>query len=459
MPGYLHHPSSFRDPSGFVFQIAGRNYRQVNKRYAENYELLMASGLYRSLTEKKLLIPHQEIQDNLTQSEECYKILLPEQIFFISYVYEWSIDQLKDAALLTLRVLNLALEFGMILKDATPFNVQFREGRPVFIDTLSFEKYDPSKPWVAYRQFCESFLFPLYLSHYLKTDIQKILSAYLEGIPVDITAKLLPMKSSLNMGVWLHVYLQNNVKEDKSGVGAQGNFDKKKLEHLTAHLGSIIDRIRLTGGPVSAWSNYYSETILSGDYLREKEKLFRLFLAETAYVTALDAGANDGYFSQILAGENREVIAIDMDNQCVNNLYRTVKKNNFKNILPLCVDLTNPTPAVGFRNAERQSFVERTRVDLVTALALVHHLALGKNIPIADVAVFLGQLTGKYLIIEYVPPTDPKSRELTKNKTSFHDYDEFLFESAFASLFVTEKKETIEGTGRILYRMRKINAQ
>ena len=206
MAGYLHHPASFKDPSGFVFQANDINYRQVNKMYAENYELLFSSGLYKNLTEKKLLIPHKEVSENITQSPDWYKTLLPQQINFISYAYEWSFDQLKDAALLTLKVLKIAVEHGMILKDATPFNIQFNEGRAVFIDTLSFEKYDTTKPWIAYRQFCECFLFPLYLEHYLKSDVQKILSTYLDGIPVDITAKLLPMKSSLNMGVWLHVF-------------------------------------------------------------------------------------------------------------------------------------------------------------------------------------------------------------------------------------------------------------
>lgn len=455
MPGYIHHPSSFKDPSGFVFQANGKNYRQVNRVFAENYELLVASGLYQALTDKKLLIPHTEITENLTQSPIWYKTLLPEQIQFISYVYEWSFDQLKDAALLTLRVLKIAIEHGMILKDATPFNIQFREGHPVFIDTLSFEKYDPSRPWIAYRQFCECFLFPLYLEHYLKTDIQKILSTYLEGIPVDVTAKLLPMKSSLNMGVWLHVYLQNNIKEDKSGAGSQTNFDKKKLDHLTEHLGSIIGRFRLNTGSSSVWSNYYSETILSREYLGEKEKLFNVFIESIDFTRVLDAGANDGYFSQILSRKACEVISIDFDNQCINNLYHTVKKNNIKNILPLCIDITNPSPAVGFQNTERQSFIERAKFDLVTALALIHHLVLSKNIPVEDIAAFMSLVTDKYLIIEYVPVADPKSQELIKNKPVYHEYDETKFENAFADSFITEKKQPIAGTGRILYMMRK----
>jgi hypothetical protein len=455
MPGYHHHPASFKDPSGFVFQANDINYRQVNKIYADNYELLLSSGLYKILTEKKLLISHTEVSENITQSPDCYKILLPQQIPFISYAYEWSFDQLKDAALLTLKVLKTSIEHGMILKDATPFNIQFNEGRAIFIDTLSFEKYDATKPWIAYRQFCECFLFPLYLEHYLKSDVQKILSTYLDGIPVDITARLLPMKSSLNMGVWLHVFLQNNVKDDKGSQGTQAGFDRKKLDHLIEHLKSIIEKFKLNTSTNSTWSNYYTETILSKDYLNEKEKIFRSYINEITFENALDAGANDGYFSQIIAEKKCPVIAIDFDNQCINSLYTSIKKSNITNILPLCIDLTNPSPAVGFRNIERQSFIQRVNAELVTALALIHHLILSKNIPVEDVASFMAMVTKKYLIIEFVPVSDPKSQELIKNKNSYHLYDEFVFENCFSQLFIIEKKQLVPTTNRILYQMKK----
>ena len=308
MPGYLHHPASFRDSAGFVFRANGVYYRQVNQSYAADYDLLMGSGLYKTLTEKKLLLPHTENTENFTGYPLWYKTLHPQQLSFISYAYEWCFDQLKDAALLTLRIMKLAVEHGMILKDATPFNIQFIKGRPVFIDTLSFEKYDTTKPWIAYRQFCECFLFPLYLEHYLKTGIQKILSNYLDGIPVGVTAKLLPVKSGFNMGVWLHVYLQNNIKKDKE-AGRQASFDKRKLGHLVDHLESIVKGLSVKESAPSTWSNYYRETILSQDYLKEKEALFRSFIDGLDFSTALDAGANDGYFSRILARKNAAVIA------------------------------------------------------------------------------------------------------------------------------------------------------
>ena len=455
MEAITHDPASFRDPSGFVFRSDGLYYRQVNQQYAGHYDLLMQSGLYQALTEKRLLIPHVEIPPGSAQGPDCYKTLLPEQLPAISYAYEWCFDQLKDAALLTLRVMKIAVEYGMILKDATPFNIQFVKGKPIFIDTLSFEKHDTTQPWIAYRQFCECFLFPLYLEHYLKTDIQKLMAVYLEGIPVDVTARLLPMKSSLNMGVWLHVYLQNNVKEDKPGQTKAGGFDLKKQNHLTEHLQGIITKFSVRDSAPSVWSNYYRETILSKNYLEEKEKVFRLFTEQISCECALDAGANDGYFSRILAETKPFVMAIDFDAQCINNLYRSNKKSNIHNILPLCIDLTNPSPAVGFANKERPAFLQRVKPDLVTALALVHHLVLGKNIPLADVAAFLHRLTARDLVIEFVPLSDPKAQELVKSKNSYHHYDQESFENAFTSLFQITSQQTIPGTGRILYAMKK----
>src|SRR5882724_837842 len=196
MVNYTRHPASFRDPSGFVFRAGNNIYRQVNQYYSGQYKMLMSSGLYNHLLKKGQLIHHTEVQENLTQQQEWYATLVPDTVDYITYPYEWCFDQLKDAALLTLNILRTSLEYGMVLKDATPFNIQFRNGKPILIDTLYFDYYNPDQPWIAYRQFCQSFLFPLYLEYYLKSDIQRILSTYIDGIPVDITARLLPAKSN-----------------------------------------------------------------------------------------------------------------------------------------------------------------------------------------------------------------------------------------------------------------------
>lgn len=355
MTGIAFDSSSYKDPSGSVFQENGIFYRQVNQSYASNFDLLMQSGLYASLVKKEWLLSHVETDKTNSDSTNLYKTLLPQQLSFISYVYEWSFDMLKDAALLTLKINLTAIEAGMILKDATPYNIQFLNGKPVFIDTLSFEKYDELQPWIAYRQFCEMFLFPLYLESYLEIDFSKIMSTYINGIPADLTAKLLPLRSRLSMGVWLNVHLQNTVKGNKSEPG-NIKFNKTKLKRLLEHLEGSIQGLQPKLSRHSTWSNYYDETILSKEYLKSKEEIVRSFMAEVSWKKAIDIGANDGYFSKILAERGTEVISIDMDSQCINRLYIKTRKENLKNILPLIVDISNPSPAIGFNNRERMSF-------------------------------------------------------------------------------------------------------
>lgn len=455
MTNYTIHPASFKDPSGFIFQAEGTIYRQVNRSYAATYDKLMSSGLYQQLANRKQLISHQEITKNITQTPEWYKTLQPSVVPFISYPYEWCFEQLRDAALLTLTILRTALNHGMILKDATPFNIQFIEGRPVFIDTLSFDVYDHSKPWVAYRQFCQCFLFPLYLEHYLKKDVQKILSTYIEGIPVDVTARLLPWKSNLSLGVWLHVYLQNTVQRGKKESGNTVQFQKKKLLDLISHLESILQRFPEERTYKTTWNNYYEDSILSQEYLQQKEKIFRQYCEGLTIQRVLDIGANDGYFSKILAASGAAVIATDVDGQCINRLYREVRKKNIPNILPLILDVSNPSPAIGFHNKERAAFFERIQTDLVLALALVHHLVIGKNIPLPMLAAWLNDIAPR-LIIEFVPKEDEKVQQMLKSRNDvFSDYTRTNFESFFSQYFDILVHTEVPGTHRILYFMQR----
>jgi hypothetical protein len=458
MPEPIHHPSSYRDPSGFVFQVNGVYHRQVNLSYAADYMLLMDSGLYATLLAKGWLIAHQEIAADLTGTADWYKTLLPAQLGLITYPYEWGFAQLKDAALHTLSILALSIQKGMILKDATPFNIQFIQGKPVFIDTLSFEKYDASLPWVAYRQFCECFLFPLYLEHYCGIGLNKTLTAYPDGIPADVTARLLPRKSRLNIGALMHVHLPNMVKtRNGAPQGRPPAFSQQKLTNLIQHLESIIKKLKTRVAAYSTWSNYYEGTILSRSYLEEKEKVFRQFLEGLHFHTAIDMGANDGHFSLILSENvNASILALDADATCIDRLYHSVREKKVDNILPLCIDLQHPSPALGFRNKERSSFSDRFRGELVVALALIHHLVLSGNIPIADVAGYLSELTTDWLIIEFVPIEDRKAQELIHHKHRWHQpYDVPSFEQNFLLYFSIGKKNKVPGTERILYLMKK----
>jgi ribosomal protein L11 methylase PrmA len=450
MPDTITHPASFRDPSGFVFQWNNTYYRQVNKIYAEDYNLLMGSGLYQHLLGKDHIISHTETEEIIAEPANWYKTLKPFQVPFITYPYEWCFDQLKDAALLTIKILKASLDHGMIIKDATPYNIQFVNNRPVFIDTLSFERYDANKPWVAYRQFCNMFLFPLYLEHYLKTDIQKTLIVYPDGIPVDITSKLLPLKSRTSIGVWLHVYLQNTVTRNAGAAKDEVKFNKRKLLNLVDHLETTIKNLKSRSSR-SAWKNYYAETIISKNYLQAKEKIFRKLIDEQEVASALDLGANNGYFSGILAEKGIQVIAVDDDSRSICTLY----ESHNKNILPLVMDVANPSPSTGFSNAERPDFFERIKTDMIVALALIHHLVIGRNISLQVLAEWFNRISKK-LIIEFVPREDEKVQQmLASRKDVFTNYIESEFESIFRRYFTIKHKQTVPDTKRTIYLMEK----
>ena len=189
--------SSFRDPSGFLFWRDGTLFRHLNESYREDYRMLMNSGLYARLTIKRFLIPHTEIDDHTIK---------PEIIPFISYPYEWCFSQLKDAALLTLQIQKEALDTGMILKDARAFNIQFLNGAPIFIDTLSFERYRAGEPWMGYRQFCQHFLAPLALMAYDDARLNTLSRVFLDGIPLDLAARLLPWRSMMRPSLFIHLH-------------------------------------------------------------------------------------------------------------------------------------------------------------------------------------------------------------------------------------------------------------
>jgi hypothetical protein len=475
------HPASFRDPSGFVVRSGGLYYRQVNQAGAEDYERLIRSGLYERLISSKLLIPHTEVDEDLTGSAKRYKTLLPRQVPFISYPSEWSPDQLRDIALLTLRVLEQAMDHGMILKDASPMNVQFDGGSPVFIDTLSFTTYEASRPWVAYRQFCECCLFPLYLHRYTGAGVHRLFAAYPEGIPAGVTAKGLPLRSRLSAGVWMHVLLQSQIRSDGQTGGRPPAFSKEKLLRLIHHLRHIIENMDLVGRAATTWSGYYGEggsvpgegrsisgkggSVSGESYLKAKEKLFLELTERIVAATWLDLGANDGHFTRLLAGKAERIVAADSDWLCIDRLYLATRNGGHVqkevprlNMIPLCVDLCDPTPASGFRNEERAAFSDRARSDAVVALALVHHLALGRSVPLAGIAGYFAELTKTWLLVEFVPLSDERALALVRNKALWHTpYDRTAFESAFGDHFLIERSEVIPGTERVLYRMKKKN--
>ena len=450
------HPSSYRDPSGFIFEKEGVIYRQVNTSFKEHFDYFIASGLYKHLVEKGLLISHEQINENLTGSNDYYTTLQPEKISFISYPYEWSFDMLKDAALLTLQLVRESLHYGMILKDATPYNIQWHNGHLIFIDSLSFEKHEET-PWVAYRQFCESFLGPLLLMHYSKQSLHTLYLAWPNGIPLSIIKSLLPKRSRFSLHAYLHIHLHSNIA---SGKKAEKNnttqkFSNPKLLNLITSLESLVKRLRLPEH-ASNWSDYYREVEQRGDYLQKKKAIIAGWVDQLPDIkTAIDLGANKGEFTKLLSSKNISTIATDFDPKCINDLYNSGKERKESNILPLILNAAIPSPAIGVNNQERDSFIRRSNTDLVMALALIHHLVIGENIPFEKVAELLSQL-GQYLVIEFVPKEDEKTQQLLRTrKDVYANYSQEIFLKKFSTFYSVLQATEITGSGRILFLMMK----
>lgn len=491
------HPASFRDNAGGIFISENQNgtgnidgasfsdrriYRYINFSYRDDYDALMESGLYDKLTKDGLMVSHEEKNPEdfgFSASCQVYKVISPRFVPFISYPYEWCFSQLKDAALLTLGIQLEALGRGMTLKDASAYNVQFLDGKPVFIDTLSFEKYADGSTWEAYGQFCRHFLAPLAVMAYGDARLHKLPAAYIDGLPLDMACGLLPLKSRLNTGLLMHLYLNARVNKkaeasdggrkmesgrycgSRSGGTARRFMPRERLVSLTEHLRGSVEKLRYGSGVRGggSWKGYYSFTNYSDLAFKNKTEIVAEYLKKCdKNGRIVDIGANNGLFSRIAAETLPEsiVVSSDMDFDAVEENYGILKSRGVKNIYPLISDITNPAPAVGWANSERESFLTRiSGFDVAVALALIHHISLTNNVPFEKTAsLFAG--AAAYLIIEWVPKEDSQTQKILSDKEDiFPDYDISHFEKVFSRFFDIMEKRVIERTERTMYLMKR----
>ncbi|MBN1697588.1 MAG: class I SAM-dependent methyltransferase [Spirochaetales bacterium] len=450
--------ASFRDPSGFLFYHDQVLYRQINRSYKADYEMLMASGLYAELVEKGLLIPHTEADIPPPEAERAYKIIKPLHVPFISYPYEWSFSQLRDAALLTIDVQRAAFDAGMCLKDASAYNIQFLKGKPVLIDTLSFQKYREGAPWVAYRQFCQHFIAPLALMMYKDIRLNQLLKVYIDGIPLDLASSLLPFRSRLSFTLLTHIHLHagsQKAYEDKAVDVADLRVSPLAFQGIIESLFSAV--LKMKWEPKGTeWADYYDKTNYSKAAFEQKKRVVEEFVRKTNPCTVWDLGANTGIFTRIASEKAAHVVSFDIDPAAVEVNYRLCKQENSGNILPLLVDLTNPSPGIGWENRERKSLSQRGPVDMVISLALIHHLAISNNLPFEKIASFFHSLCS-HLVIEFIPKEDSQIRKLLSTREDvFPDYGKSEFEKVFSRYFSISESRTLDESGRIIYLMHTI---
>ena len=449
--------SSFRDRSGFLFYYENEIYRIINFSYKKQYEKLMNSELYQKLEEKNLIITHSEIE-NLDIDCDYYKIIKPEKIPFISYPYEWSFSQLKDAALLTLRIQKAAMKYGMTLKDGSAFNIQFHNGHPIFIDTLSFEIYEEGQIWKPYKQFCQHFLAPLALISKKDVRLNLLSKIFIDGIPIDLAAKLLPKTTFGNFGLMAHIHAHAKSQkhyEDKDAKIKQKTLSKRSFEGLIESLKSSIEKMTWNEDNTE-WGDYYSDTNYTEKSFEEKKQFISLAIDQVKPKLVWDMGANTGVFSRLASTKGINTISYDIDPLAVEKNYLLSSQNSEQHILPLILDLTNPSSGIGWNHDERMSIIQRGPADMVFALALVHHLAISNNVPLNKLAEFFSQIS-KFLIIEFVPKSDSQVKRLLLTRDDiFENYDVKNFELEFSKFFKIINSKKITDSERTIYIMEKV---
>ncbi|MFF4879905.1 class I SAM-dependent methyltransferase [Micromonospora sp. NPDC000668] len=466
-PGVRAEPASFRDPANRVFHLGDDVLRGLDAQAAEHWRALTASAFFPTLVAAGKVCPTEDAPSALVPAAvgaPWAAVLRHERIPFVSHPYEWSFTMLRDAALLHLEILRDALADGFTTKDGSAYNLQWRGADPVFIDIGSFEPVRDGEPWAGYRQFCQTVLYPLLLTAHLGVDFQPLLRARVDGIEADQLRPLFGGARRLRPGVLTHLHLhgamqQRHAEASTSDVRAQLRAAGYSRELLLATVRGIEKLVRRLDRrpPASHWADYQRTCGYSARDRAAKEQFVAAAL--TAGVRprlVLDLGANDGRYARIAAEHADYVVAVEQDPAVVDDLYRALRAEGQRRILPLVLDLADPSPGGGWRGAERAGFAERASADAVLALAVVHHLAIGRNVPLPEVVDWLVGLTapGGAVVVEFVHPEDPMALRLLANKPDglFPNYRRDAFERLLAaSGRIADRLELPSGT-RTLYR-------
>jgi hypothetical protein len=386
-------------------------------------------------------------------------VLKHDPIPFISYPYEWTFGMLKDAALLHLDLMQAALEEDFILKDSSAYNVQWRGARPVFIDIPSFEVLEQGQPWVGYRQFCELFLYPLMLLAYKGVDFRPWLRGSIDGISAAALRPLLSLRDLMRPGVVMHVVAHDALQRRYSGgernvtsALAQAGFDKRLIVRNVLNLRNIVSRMEPVSGKTE-WSDY-ARTHSYGDADFEAKCAFvRNAASSHRWRRVWDLGCNTGTFSRIAAEHADYVIAMDGDWMAVEHLYQSQKErpDGGGSILPLVINLSDPSPGQGWRGSERKPLPGRGKPDFTLCLALIHHVVISANVPMADFVRWLADL-GTALVIEFVSRDDEMVETLLRNKyDQYDDYRPEVFEALLSEHFELRDSQTLKGGKRSIY--------
>ena len=455
-------PGSFRDPESRVFYDGDEVYRALSPDGLSDFEALQASGLLddERIVRTELLADSaaggRAAREGLLVHEPA-GVLRHERIPFVSYPYEWTFSMLKDAALVQLDLLLAALEHDLVLKDSTPYNVQFKGARPVFVDVGSYERIREGEPWVGYRQFCMLYLYPLLLQAVKDVPFHPWMRGSIDGITPTQMRNLLSFRDRFRKGMFTNVFLHARLESRYADRPDQVKQEVKRLfkkELFVANVRKMRKLVeRLTWDPPEGvWVAYGERNSYTDDDARRKDDFVREVATSKRWRLVWDIGANNGRYSRIAAEGADHVVAVDADQGPVELLYRTLRDEGDTKILPLTMNLADPSPGLGWRGLERRPMPDRGRPDLVLALALVHHMAISANVPVQEFVDWLASLRSS-LVIEFPTREDPMVKKLLapKREGLHPDYELDNFENVLSGAFDIERREQLQSGTRILY--------
>jgi len=461
-------PGYYRDRSNRVFDDGTRIVRGVSADVLSYWRRLSGEPFYRAFVDEALVVATEEITYPDAMPGDWAGYLAHERIPVISYPYEWSFGMLRDAALLQLEIIERSIPAGWTLKDATPYNVQWRGTRPVFIDIPSFEPYRSGDAWVGYRQFCMMYLYPLMLKAYKGIDYIPFLRSNLEGIEPDQANQILSGASRLRKGVLGNVYLHakmhrkyasSDLDEAKSLTETSGEKvqEKKAIRHSEAMVLGTIQGLRRVVEKLSivdsrtVWGNYDTDHSY-GDvsYQAKKDFVEKHIKAKPRRVT-WDIGCNTGTFSRLARGHSDYILSIDGDSKAIERLYQHEKAQGTSDLLPLIMNIGNLSPDQGWRGKERKALEKRGKPDIVLCLALIHHIVISANIPLSEFMEWLRGLESD-IVIELVGLDDDMTKMLLRGRVNqYEELGQANFERVADLHFRTEDSLSLKGGHRKIY--------